>query len=291
MPCEIVNRCDCLNSLSIITALNDKFFIRQYLSDVCKTPQNIIVNGKLLKNISFIQNIFNNKFTRFVVQKPIGGGGKTSFFLDDINPTMVNNNEDFLVTPYYSNTIPINVHCMIYSNDIIIFPPSRQLIINNFKFIGSDFCAINNLSFKTKVEIYTQAFNICKKFQNIGVRGLLGLDFIIVNDDVLLLESNLRFQGSTFLLNIGLNYYGISIYESFINSFKNNKSNIDNEIFNAKINLSFYKLMNDINLRIPISPIAENLDGFCEGSNISSSAYKYNRIFSESLVRFFSSNK
>ncbi len=290
MPLEILNHCECLNSFSIITALNDKFFVRQYLSDVCKIPQNIIANGKLLKDINFVRRIFNKQYDQFVVQKAIGGGGKTSFFLNKNDMTQIPNNEDFLITPYFKNSIPINVHCIIYNNDILILPPSMQLIINNFKFIGSDFCAINNLDYNIKSEIYNYSYKISEKLQKIGVRGIFGLDFIIVNNEILLLESNLRFQGSTFLLNFGLNKLGISIYELFINSFKNNESNIDKAIFNTKINLSFYKLMNHIDLQIPLTPIAENYDGYCEISNMSDNAYKYNRIFSESIACFLRGN-
>lgn len=291
MPDNILKHCECLNPFSLIVALNDKFFVRQYLSNVCHVPPNIIINGKLLKDLNLINKIFNQKFNRYVVQRPIGGGGRTTFFIDKANDSLINDNDDYLVTPYYEKCIPLNVHCVIYQDDVLILPPSIQLIVNSFKYLGADYFAINTLPFDIKNELYYYSLNICKKFQKLGVRGVLGLDFILVEDELFFLESNLRFQGSSFLLNLGLNNFNISLYELYIKSFCNNKSDVHKEIFYEKINLSFYKVINNMNIEIPLRSISDNYDGYSNDLEISNNAYKYNKIFSESIFSFFSGNQ
>ena len=42
LPDDIFTYCECLNSFSKLTALNNKFFVRQFLSDACKTPPFLI---------------------------------------------------------------------------------------------------------------------------------------------------------------------------------------------------------------------------------------------------------
>lgn len=290
MPDNILKHCECLNPFSLIVALNDKFFVRQYLSNVCRIPPNIIINGKLLKDLNFINNIFNKKYKRYVVQRPIGGGGRTTFFIDKADYLSIVDNDDYLVTPYYEKCIPLNIHCIIFQNDVLIFPPSIQLIVNNFKYLGADFCAVNTLPFEIKNELFNYSINICKKFQRLGVRGILGLDFILVDDELFFLESNFRFQGSSFLLNLGLKKYNISLYELFIKSFIRNKSDVHKEIYYEKINLSFYKELNNINMEIPIKPIFENYDGYSTELEISKNSYKYNKIFNKSIFSYFGGN-
>jgi len=287
MPDKILEHCICLNSFSLIAALNDKFFVRQFLSDVCNIPPNIITNGKLLKDNEFIKKVFNNKYEKFVGQKSLGGGGRKTFFIDEIDKTSICNDENFIITPYYKNNIPINVHCIIYGDDILILPPSIQIIINKFRYIGADFFTTSILSFESKIKLFCYAQNICKKFQKLGVRGILGLDFLYSDNDFLFLESNFRFQGSSFLLNMGLQELDISLYEQYINSFNQMKCNVKKDIFFTDINLSFYKITNKLSTNLSIEPILINLDGYSDDLVLSENAYKFNKVYNTSIINFF----
>ena len=76
LPDDIFTYCECLNSFSKLTALNNKFFVRQFLSDACKTPPFLITNGEIAKDKVFVKNVFNDKNKQYVIQEAIGGGGK-----------------------------------------------------------------------------------------------------------------------------------------------------------------------------------------------------------------------
>ncbi|MDE5553492.1 MAG: ATP-grasp domain-containing protein [Malacoplasma sp.] len=286
MPANIIERCICLNPFPLVTALNDKFFVRQFLLGACHMPPYIIVNGKLLQDANFINKIFNKKYDTFVGQKSVGGGGRKTFLLN--NPgTTINEDEDYIVTPYFKKNIPVNVHCIIYADDIIVLPPSIQLIINDFKYIGADFFTSKIISFDEKIKLYNYSFDICKRFQKLGALGILGLDYILVDGDFLFLESNFRVQGSSFLLNMGLNRLGISLYESHIKSFSQPKCDISKDVFFKDINLSFVKEINNQPLSITINPIKVNLDGYTNDLLLSEHAYMYNSIYDKPIFNCF----
>ena len=288
MPEQIIERCECLNDRSLVNALNDKFFVRQFLSDVCKMPPYIILNGKLVLEPNLIKTIFSNKYNSFVVQKAIGGGGRKSFLLNKEIELLLT--EDYLITPFLVPNIPLNVHCIIYSNDILILPPSMQLIVNNFNYIGADFFISSFFSFEQKNALYNYAYKICKRLQKLNVKGLIGLDFLFYNNDFLFLESNFRFQGSSFLLNKGLNQVNSSLYKLVINSFQHSICQIDKKIYFSDIDLSFIKITSDVNISIPFDPIAINYDGFDHLKDTTNCNYKYNMVYDKSIITLLSSN-
>ena len=287
MPRDIQEKIICLNEYVKIMALNDKFFQRQYFSNICKTPPSIILSGNLVKDIKFITNIFNNEFNEFIVQKSTGGGGKTTYLLSSKTDIELLDNETYIVSPYYKNSISLNVHCLILEKDVVIFPPSFQIINDNFNYIGADFIVSQSLRDNIKQQIYKTCKEICNSMKNLNVKGLFGIDFLLNNNELIFLETNFRIQGSTFLLNYGLRDIGLSIYEILILGYYGEKYFDLTNIFNANINYSFHKLNDKNSFCPPISPFKINYDGYNSEIHKSDKYYKLNMVYKESIINFF----
>ena len=106
--------------------------------------------------------------------------------------------------------IPCSAHLYITEYDIIVLPPSVQIIensilaqnrdINTFSFKGNDFFQYN-LKFENNKEIYNSLEAIGKVYQKIGVWGLIGIDYIMKDNLFYYNETNFRLQNSTALLS------------------------------------------------------------------------------------------
>lgn len=186
--------------------LNNKFESRKYVSDLVPIISYIWFEGKDI-NYDEIKKKLNS--SRFVVQAIRGSGGDNTFLIesDDDMHKLIEKDGFYCISKYINNT-PLNSTLVIGSNDISFFPMSAQLILqkdHRFKYFGGDFAFINSLSSETieKVEMYNK--KIGEKLQKDGYRGILGIDYILTeNNDIFFMEINPRFQSSSFLINIYL---------------------------------------------------------------------------------------
>jgi hypothetical protein len=152
----------------------------------------------------------------FVVQPPVGSSGENTYF--------VNNEADFdrvkdILEPKQrvklSKYLPVpslNGHCVVLKTRdglrSIAACPSVQIVgahgctSRAEVYCGNDFSAAASIPQSIREEI-------CKIMENIGLfmgtkgfLGLFGMDFLLNGDEVLALEINPRFQGSTMLLSL-----------------------------------------------------------------------------------------
>ncbi len=260
---EIFEKSICLNPIHIIDSMNDKVFARNFMSAEIHTPSSIVINAKYCTNYNFISNIFGNKYTGFVLQESTGAGGYNNYYLSsDSIPALPSNLQYLLVTPYLKNTIPVNVHILVDTNTFKILPPSVQIITDMFHYSGSDFIAYYNLPSKIKNIVISCAERIARKVLSIGGRGIFGIDLLITQNDVIFLECNYRYQGSSFLLNKALiNMRCPSIFEMRINSFYKNINYIPDDIYNKFVQYSSFRRTiktQNIKLPTPVEIIAQN---------------------------------
>jgi hypothetical protein len=116
-----------------------------------------------------------------------------------------------IIVEYVENSIPCSAHLIIFKNNVIISSSSIQIIekkisnFNNdiitFSFRGNDFYNFSNLNLIGTQEIMTILQKIGKIYQNAGVYGLIGIDFLIKENTFYYNETNYRFQNSTSLLS------------------------------------------------------------------------------------------
>lgn len=277
----------CLNKLTVLESLNNKIFFRQLVSSIVKVPPSITVYIYKDIDIEFIKSIFNNKYDCFVVQSADSGGGEKTYLLTEDKESTVFNLSDnqVLITPYFENAIPINIHMALSDDDYRIFPPSIQLNSNLFKYTGSDFIKYKDLSKKTRNQVILQCNLIAKKLQSLGARGLFGIDIISHNDDIYFIECNFRYQGSTFLLNKALQDHKLpSVFMIHYLSFISDFSKIPVNIYDFDVNYSsFRRTLENVHTVLP-NPIETKIDG--NTNDILRNGYLQYEIFNESIYNF-----
>ena len=131
----------CLNKKNLIDELEDKIYTREYYKNMIPTLPHLILNGSDI-SIQNLQNQFKNA-NMFVVQSKTGSGGSgTLVYSSDIQNNSINNDDKYLVTKYYKESISINIHLMISKNEVYVFPGSIQIIekqYNHLVYKGCDF--------------------------------------------------------------------------------------------------------------------------------------------------------
>jgi hypothetical protein len=230
MDTRIQGKTVCLNDRSLLNLLRDKICSRLWLSSIVPTIQNIQLSGKEV-NFWDLQKYFPNTDS-FVIQASFSSGGFGTWKLQKNNEKDViiqlDNHSLYSVSPYLHNNIPVNIHCVIYENDILLLSPSIQIIEEEKHLLiykGADYIAYNEIDAYSQNAIEQYSKKICEKLQKQGYRGVCGIDFIIFKDEIYFVEVNERFQASTFLLNYALNENQTpSVNELCLEAFKHVKT-------------------------------------------------------------------
>ena len=214
------------NDESLIDLLNDKFKVRNLVK-----PYVPILDYHWINGVDFSYDNLKKEINckDFVVQASEGAGGNTTFFIDENNSNEIQIYKDSIYCfSEYKKHIPLNTTLIIGEYDVIILPTSIQLIKvtdNKFKYVGGDFIASQTIKkdVLTKINSYNKKIgNIVKK---IGYRGILGIDYILCeNDAVYFMEINPRFQSSSFLISQYLEKeFDISIAELHYSAIKHQR--------------------------------------------------------------------
>ena len=150
---------------------------------------------------------------KFIVQAPVASGGSGTFILTKENAKYIlsalNKTATYLVSVYYTNNVPVNMHAIIFDNDIVYTPASIQIerevdAENKLMYKGADFIAYNQIPLHLRSQFQKQVQKVARRLQERGYRGVCGVDGIIHDGRVNILEVNGRFQASTELINRAL---------------------------------------------------------------------------------------
>lgn len=233
------------NDIQLTKFLDDKIKTRMWLSEQISMPPFFTVVGQNIKYNS-LKRMFP-QYDKFVIQADYSCGGSGTWMLTSDNRSeiakRISSSLQYTAMPYFEHSVSLNVHIVIYRNDIIIMPASIQLISvkkYSLSYQGSDFIAYTYLPELIREKVKSNAKIIGKQLQYSGYLGVCGIDFIATKTDVYFSEINGRFQSSTILLNkamrdIGLN---ISMQTLHIDAFENNKCTI--KFPNFCVPYSFY---------------------------------------------------
>ncbi len=231
----------CLNSIDILNYLNNKTITREWFRSKIKTPETIVLSDNEITYNTLKKYFWG--YDEFVVQQMISSGGEGTFlFTENSQPSIP---EDlYMVSPYYKNSISINVTILLTKNDIIIFHPSVQYIkLENSKllYMGSDFISPKDLPINIISKIGGIARQIGEDLQFMNYTGICGIDLLFYNDDLYFLEINPRFQGSSFVIDKVLQEKGISLYRLNYDAFYGTiDSKLIQEVNSTTIGLSYY---------------------------------------------------
>jgi len=207
----IISHSICLNTRSTLVALNEKMETKEWMSDSCNNIPSVILPLKKC-NETELKKLFPNA-NKFVIQKNISSGGLGTRILNynQISNTGMDNwdnDEELLVTPYLYPSIPVNIHIVVFDEEVLLLTPSIQLICPNSNgqliYRGADYAEYNNLSEKIKASVLNSARVVGEQLRRYEYRGVAGIDFLWYQDDLYFIEINARFQASTALLNKAL---------------------------------------------------------------------------------------
>jgi len=231
-----------INSSETLSWINSKIFTRLWLSNSIDVPKFALLS----KNECTVQNLCNlfKGSNSFIIQKHISGGGEGTYLIDiDIEEEVLNEisaNSLYLVSPFYDNANTICCHIIVYNDYIIVFPFGIQNsceIDNKFIYQGSDYISGQNISYDIKNILLHNAISVGKNLSHIGYRGICGFDFILVSNEILFIEVNARYLGSTFVINKALAENNEpSIFELNSDCFSNHPKYKDFNAQGLKIN-------------------------------------------------------
>ena len=200
----------CSNSMSTLKMLKDKMAMRIAFSRLIPVVpfQQIVYSENL--NIS---NLFPDTST-LIFQENISSGGFGTYIVERKNIMNFRNfnGKTFMVSPYYEQSISVNIHLIIGSNQILCFPGSVQIVhkLNNkIVYLGADYITFRDLQLDKKKILYSHSLILGRHLQQIGYRGVAGFDFLVTRDNVMFVEVNARFQASTHILNTALKKQGL----------------------------------------------------------------------------------
>lgn len=243
---ELKQRIIAINDLHSLDILDNKFKCREWLCNEVPTLPQQFVSGKKLIKLS--ERLFEDE-NEYVVQGEYSCGGSGTWFYSQNNYKRIlkyfDRSKTYSLAPYIKNNIPVNVHIVVYKDDILLFPGSVQLISlksDIFEYTGADFITFRSLPQKIRNKITKYSQIIGKRLQHSGYRGVYGIDYIATASEVYFMEINPRFQSSTILLNKALKEFNYpSMQHLHLDAFKNEKCNFKPEKF--KVNYSYCKFV------------------------------------------------
>ncbi|MBO7674473.1 MAG: ATP-grasp domain-containing protein [Atopobiaceae bacterium] len=231
---EVLDRAICLNDFSVLSLLADKRSFRRFAKRHVSVPEFSII-----RRADCTPQKLAELFPQgTVIQRGISSGGEGTFVVPaghELPPMLDDPNEELLVSRHYAQNVPINIHAVIYEKDIVLFPASTQLIESRdgkLLYCGCDYVSFGDLSAGIRHELACQARRLCAQIQKTGYRGVLGLDAMVADGKVLILEMNARFQASSHALNHALMRAGLPrLQELHREAFLRAKPSVDEERF------------------------------------------------------------
>lgn len=218
----VAQRAVCQNPQPLLDLLEDKFQTRQWLSDYVPILPYRIQPGETLSYAAMLRHFPG--FKRFVIQASFSCGGSGTWLVTEDNHTQILSRLDpeapYAVSAYQENSVSPNIHLVIYDQEVLLLPPSIQLVEageDGFCYRGADFPMYRSLPGQLDVCLKRYAQKIGDVLRRAGYRGVCGVDFLIADDTIYLMEVNPRFQSSTFLLNRALREAG---YECSLQSLQ-----------------------------------------------------------------------
>jgi len=281
-----------INSKNTIDLLNNKFYTKLWLEDIVPTVKNKFFSGAECEYENLKQNFMDEN--EFVIQSESGAGGFSTFIINEKNDmevkTRVHKDSMYMVSKYYRNNIPVNIHCVISKDKILLLPASIQVINNSsgkLIYEGADFIEYKNIDKFYKDKLKEYSVKICEKLQKIGYIGVLGIDYILAENEVYFMEINPRFQNSTNVINTELAKRGkMTINKLNILAFENKLPDIDlceEEIKYSKYAYE-YKEKEDIQLHLD-EELEILYDGFDTNEKIEAGAYLYSILYRKNICQ------
>jgi len=151
---------------------------------------------------------------KILIRPPYSSGGAGYSIIRQIediytNPVSASDDGFFSVSPFFEDSIPININACIYRDGSVrVFLPSFQLIgikestRRQLGYCGNDFGAVKQLEESIIDDIENITLRVGAWMAKKEYLGIFGLDLLVVDGRTYLVEINPRFQGSTLLSSL-----------------------------------------------------------------------------------------
>lgn len=221
------------NEMWLLESLSNKAKCRFILSDIVNVIPYVTLKGADC-NYHNLCNYFTGD--EFVIQKIFSSGGNSTYHITPNNKQtlkeiLANKNENYMLSPFLSNSVSINIHAIIAESKIQLFPASIQIICNRedkFLYSGADYICFRRLSEQVKQNVNEDTLKIASLLQKRGYRGVVGLDFLLHEHKLYFVEINPRFQASSDLINRSLSQkYKTSLQKLHLMAFEDTLSEED----------------------------------------------------------------
>lgn len=213
---EVKEHILCLNDAELMDRINNKISFRQlFEKEVDMLDCRTVVSEECrYDNLKRMFGVLDDN-EKFIVQAPIASGGYGTFLLGLDNEHVIRNEivpqSKYLVSRYLQQSISVNGHLIIFEQDILTTPCSVQIMKENDNrlfYRGADFVTYKKIPEHGRKEFERKMLLVGRKMQQMGYRGICGIDGMITEDNVYILEVNNRFQASTPLINLKLSKLG-----------------------------------------------------------------------------------
>lgn len=249
-PDAVVERTLCLNAEPLLERLHNKRMFRTFAEGIVPMLEIRYVPGHACSYHAFQNFKLWTNSEAYVIQEAISSGGQGTFYMTAENEQEIlaclQPDETYLVSGLIAQNIPVNLHAVLYDEDIVLFPGSVQVIVpsrGRLLYRGADFPSYEQLPSDAKAEFELQSLRLCREIRAMGYRGVLGIDGMFTERGLQILEVNNRFQGSTHPLNQALLELGLpSIQECNLNAFQHMEppGKIKEVLYNLKVPYSSF---------------------------------------------------
>jgi len=218
----IIEHTLCLNPYELLDMLSDKGRSRYILKDIVKSVPYVTLRGSECSYTNICHYFVG--WDEFVIQKPYSSGGEGTFHINSSSSVEIVPDEKYIIAPYIKDALSLNAHIVIFEDGIQFYPPSVQIITeveHKLLYSGADFICYKTIPRYIRSQVVQAIKQIGEFFQHRGYRGVLGIDFILKDQDLYFDELNTRFQASSQLVNKA--YYAqfkISLQEMNIKAFE-----------------------------------------------------------------------
>lgn len=218
----------CLNRQEHYEKYNNKIAFFEFLRGEVPTFFHTILSGRKCDYATLCAK-FGKPNGTFIIQEPVSNGGSGTFCMGRRNAgkiaSLLDPEGQYLVSEYYSNNIPVNIHMIVTDDKIALLPGSVQVLrAENERLIyrGADYDNYARIGEEQRKKFAEYAIRVGELVQGEGYRGVCGIDGIITGENVYFVEFNPRFQGSTAVLNLALSERGKpSVQELNLSAFRN----------------------------------------------------------------------
>ncbi len=202
---------------------NKSWFRRIFAERFCNIPPHRIYPWREMRlNEEYFSNLCNGR-SKIVLQDAILGGGKGSFIVDSFESfcsainTMQNTNGlagEAVVSDYITDGCDWSVQGIVTRYGIFIGPVQRQIIADQNlsntsipgaeKFCGVEILADDQYTWQSN-QLTKDAHIIGQELYDRGYRGIFGVDSLVTDKTVYIIEVNARITGATPLLTMSYN--------------------------------------------------------------------------------------